>query len=225
MTADELRALLGLLADGRAEAAIDQLLAAGQPLATLAIAWRYAGPSGQCSWAVGAVKAVDDGIAAGELDPLVAGAFVYRMMGLTHEVLCRDIPAASQLWKGIPVLPCVFEAGRALLTDPQAATAWPSTRYPWWRPDFDGGETMLELTIHMPHWLSDAKRRQRVLAADVLGYPYLLAAVIQMGTDFYGRNHPEWKIEEPQIVEFAGALARAPGSPTMHTWVLPEIIV
>jgi hypothetical protein len=212
MTADELRALFGLVAARDAEEAASQLLAAGQPLAALIVTMRRGTPPKSLSQII---KDIDDGIDAGELDPLVAGATISSVA--STQILLDAVPVESQLWRGL----WHGEVYRVRTTDPQVLDVWAAMRAASsavWN-GFGGCNSPLEVAVWMSRWVRDTQLRRRVLAADVLGYPYLLAGAIEI-VAYYG-----WSVSEQLVDELADALARAPDNPTMHTLVLPPVIV
>ena len=207
MLAGELSAAFAKLAPGIAESRVevaDGLLAADQPLAALAVAawWPIGIPDG---YTAGIVCRVEEGIADGELDPVVAGSVAWAAHPTV--VLFKSLHDTSPLWRGIPR--SWDDEGRQLLPDPQAAAAWAAR-------NANISEDASPLDIIAACGSPSDTNIQRALSVD--DYQVAVAIVFIIASRLC------WQVSEGLIDDFAAALGRA-WQLQYPVGVLPPIII
>ena len=220
MLEGELQAMFVKLAAGSAASrieVIDGLMAADQPLAALVVAGGLCHRSGYDSHITEVISAVEVKVAAGDLNPVLAGSVAWVALG-TPRAVSRLVPAASPLWLGVPGEPAEADQ-RPVRPDPEATAAWaimwmggPRDPNPGRALEYIAWATRGYI-IGVTFW--------RALATNTLDYPFTLAIAV-----IVARRHHRWGIPFKAVRGFAKVLERARLRQSQPaTLVLPPVII
>ena len=211
MRAGELLSAFAKLESGRVAARIevaDELRLAGQPLAAFVVAGpRVTGIPD--SYVAEIAKEIEANVAAGRLDPVVAGSVVWaaspswEMRGCVRET--------SPLWLGIPDR-CPAAGARPIPPDPRVVAAW--------SPEYVAGyapASQLECVAAasgVPCGISPGS----ILASDLLHHQVAVAVVFIIAGRYC------WRVPVAIVDEFEAAIERA-AQLRRSALVLPPVIV